>query len=56
MKTYPEGLKEQMVRRMLAPSGMGVRELAKETDFEVSAVEVEVDEGDKAGRERLDRE
>lgn len=38
MKTYPEGLKEQMVRRMLTPPGVGVRELAKETGISKSAL------------------
>ena len=38
MKIYPEGLKERMVRRMLTPPGVGVRELAKETGISKSAL------------------
>jgi transposase len=36
--TYSESIKEQMVRRMLKPPGMGVRELSNETGISKSAL------------------
>ncbi len=38
MRTFSESIKEQMVRRMLTPPGMGVRELSKETGISKSAL------------------
>ena len=38
MKTYSEGIKEQMVKRLLTPPGMSVEELAKETGISKSAL------------------
>ena len=38
MKTYSEGIKEQMVKRLLTPPGMSVVELAKETGISKSAL------------------
>ena len=38
MKTYSESIKEQMVKRLLAPPGMSVRELAQETGISKSVL------------------
>ena len=38
MTTYSEGIKEQMVRRLLTPPGMTVRELAQETGLSKSVL------------------
>jgi transposase-like protein len=38
VKTYSESIKEQMVKRLLAPPGMSVRELAQETGISKSVL------------------
>ena len=38
MKTYSESIKEQMVRRLLTPPGISVRQLAMETGLSKSAL------------------